>query len=72
MKLVVPREAAPGETRVALVPETVKKLIAAGFSVSVESGAGLTALFSDDAYRAAGATIVNDPEALFSGGDMIL
>lgn len=72
MKLVVPREAAPGETRVALVPETVKKLIAAGFSVSVESGAGLTALFSDDAYRAAGATIVNDPETLFSGGDMIL
>lgn len=72
MKLVVPREAAPGETRVALVPETVKKLIAAGFSVSVESGAGLTALFSDDTYRAAGATIVNDPETLISGGDMIL
>ena len=72
MKLVVPREAAPGETRVALVPETVKKLIAAGFSVSVESGAGHGAMFSDDTYRAAGATIVNDPEALFSGGDMIL
>ncbi|MFZ4575635.1 MAG: NAD(P)(+) transhydrogenase (Re/Si-specific) subunit alpha, partial [Phycisphaerales bacterium] len=72
MKLVVPRETAPGENRVALVPETVKKLIAAGFSISVEAGAGAGALFSDEAFKAAGATIVEDPEALFASAQMVL
>ncbi len=55
--IAIPLETAPGEHRVALVPESVKKLIQAGYAVSVEPGAGTRAGFSDDAYRAAGASI---------------
>jgi H+-translocating NAD(P) transhydrogenase subunit alpha len=56
----VPRETAPGERRVAMTPETVKRLTASGVVVKVESGAGLASGHSDDAYVAAGATIVAD------------
>jgi H+-translocating NAD(P) transhydrogenase subunit alpha len=59
--IAVPRETAPGEKRVATVPEVVEKLIKLGFRVAVQSGAGDAANFSDDAYRAAGAEIVSDP-----------
>ena len=52
----VPREVFAGEKRVATVPEVVEKLIKLGFAVTVERGAGDAANFSDDAYRAAGAT----------------
>ncbi|HEY3543866.1 MAG TPA: Re/Si-specific NAD(P)(+) transhydrogenase subunit alpha [Gaiellaceae bacterium] len=57
MRVGVARETAPGERRVALVPETVGKLAAAGFDVVVEAGAGTAASFPDDAYTAAGGTI---------------
>jgi H+-translocating NAD(P) transhydrogenase subunit alpha len=57
MKVGVTRETAPGERRVALVPETVGKLAAAGFEVVVEPGAGEAASFPDDTYTAAGATL---------------
>jgi proton-translocating NAD(P)+ transhydrogenase subunit alpha len=60
MRVGVPRETTTGERRVALVPETVGKLIAAGFEVVVESGAGAEASFPDDAYTGAGAAI-GDP-----------
>jgi NAD(P) transhydrogenase subunit alpha len=53
----VPRETAPGERRVALVPESVSRLVAAGFGVRVEGGAGTAASFTDDAFREAGAEI---------------
>jgi H+-translocating NAD(P) transhydrogenase subunit alpha len=53
----VAKETAPGERRVALVPETVAKLSAGGFDVVVEPGAGAAASFPDDAYAAAGATL---------------
>src|SRR5215212_10052494 len=56
----VPRETFAGEKRVATVPEVVEKLIKLGFRVAVESGAGEAANFSDDAYRAAGAEVVQD------------
>jgi NAD(P) transhydrogenase subunit alpha len=56
----VPRETAPGERRVALVPESVSKLTALGLEVAVERGAGHAAAFTDDAYEAAGATLVDD------------
>ncbi len=59
MRLGVPKETAPGERRVALVPETVGRL-GDGVDVIVESGAGEAAGFGDDAYREAGATI-GDP-----------
>jgi len=54
----VVRETATGERRVAAVPETVKKLAAAGAAVQVEAGAGLAAGFTDQAYLDAGATVV--------------
>lgn len=72
MKLAVPKEVAKGETRVALVPESVKKLTAAGFKISVEKGAGESAYFSDEAYAAAGATIVANPADMIREADMLL
>jgi NAD(P) transhydrogenase subunit alpha len=56
----VPRETFAGEKRVATVPEVVEKLIKLGFRVAVEAGAGEAANFTDDAYRAAGAEVVQD------------
>jgi NAD(P) transhydrogenase subunit alpha len=63
MRVGVTRETAPGERRVALVPEAVAKLVAAGFDVIVEPGAGEAASFLDDAYREAGATLGSPWEA---------
>jgi NAD(P) transhydrogenase subunit alpha len=57
MRVGVVKETAPGERRVALVPETVGKLAAAGFDVVVEPGAGAAASFPDEAYTAAKATL---------------
>src|SRR5437879_7339881 len=57
MRVGAARETAPGERRVALVPETVGKLAAAGFDVVIEPGAGEAASFPDDAYAEAGATL---------------
>ena len=64
----VPRETFAGEKRVATVPEVVEKLIKLGFRVSVESGAGEGANFSDEAYRAAGAEVVGD---IWGGADIV-
>jgi len=69
MKIGVPAESRPGETRVAATPETVKKL-AALHEVIVQSGAGLHASVVDDAYVAAGARIGSAAEAL--GADLVL
>ena len=71
MKVGVAKEIAPGERRVALVPESVEKLRAAGISVFVERGAGTAASFTDDAYAEAGAKIVTPP-TLYSNCDVIL
>jgi H+-translocating NAD(P) transhydrogenase subunit alpha len=60
MKVGVPKETAPDERRVALVPEIVAKLAQAGFEVVVEHGAGEAAAFTDEAFREAGATL-GDP-----------
>ena len=59
MHIGVPAETLAGETRVAVTPETVKKLVAQGHSVSVQSGAGVAASVPDEAYVAAGANIVD-------------
>jgi NAD(P) transhydrogenase subunit alpha len=72
MRLAVPKETRPGERRVALVPESCKKLIQAGYEITVETSAGTAASYPDDAYRAAGATIEADPAALFRSADFIL
>jgi NAD(P) transhydrogenase subunit alpha len=63
MKVGVARETAPGERRVALVPETAGKLAAAGFEIVVEPGAGEAASFPDAAYTDAGATLGSPWEA---------
>ena len=72
MHISVPKETAPGEHRVALVPESCKKLIQAGYAVAVEAGAGAPAGFSDDLYKAAGATIDTDAQALLGRADFVL
>lgn len=72
MKIAVPKELWPGERRVALVPETCKKLIGKGIEVAVESGAGRSSFFSDDAYRQVGAEISSDVGALLSGAELVL
>jgi NAD(P) transhydrogenase subunit alpha len=60
MRIGVPRETAPGERRVALVPEVVGKLVPAGFEVVVQRGAGEAASFPDAAYEEAGAQVADD------------
>ena len=60
MRIGVPREIAPGEHRVALVPEVISKLTAKGLDVLVQSGAGAGALLSDDAFAHAGAAVSAD------------
>jgi NAD(P) transhydrogenase subunit alpha len=59
MRIGVPKETAPGERRVALVPEVVGKLTGSGFDVLVEKDAGAEASFTDTAYTDAGATLVD-------------
>ena len=71
MKVAVVKENAPGERRVALVPETVPKLVAAGAEVLVENGAGEAAWYPDGVYADAGAVIVTGAE-LYAKADVIL
>ena len=59
MKIALFKESRPGETRVALTPDAVKTLVADGWNVEVQRGAGDLAHFTDDAYSAAGATLVD-------------
>ncbi len=70
MLIGVPHETVPGETRVAVTPETAKKLKAQGHDIRVQSGAGVQASATDAAYVAVGATIVNQAEAFHS--DLVL
>jgi H+-translocating NAD(P) transhydrogenase subunit alpha len=60
MRVGVPKETAPGEARVALVPESVSRLTGTGSEVTVAAGAGAAAGFSDEAYREAGARVADD------------
>ena len=72
MRIAVPRETAPGERRVALVPESCKKLIQAGYEISIEAGAGDAAGFADHLYSDVGVSLVADPAALIGSGDLVL
>src|SRR3989475_7219867 len=72
MNIAVLNETSPGEARVALMPDSVQKLIAAKASVSIESGAGLGAARTDDDYTAAGASVVADRNALLANADMLV
>ncbi|HLV27825.1 MAG TPA: Re/Si-specific NAD(P)(+) transhydrogenase subunit alpha [Burkholderiaceae bacterium] len=70
MRIGIPAETAVGETRVAATPETVKKLIAQGHTVHVQSGAGVAASAVDSAYQAVGAEIVDAATAF--GAELVL
>jgi NAD(P) transhydrogenase subunit alpha len=70
MRIGIPAETRPGETRVAATPETVKKLVAANHQVIVESGAGVASSVTDDAYAGAGAQLGTAVDALAS--EMVL
>jgi NAD(P) transhydrogenase subunit alpha len=72
MRIGVPKETAPGERRVALVPESCKKLIQAGYDVAVEAGAGSEAGFDDSVYRDAGAIVEADRAALVASADLLV
>jgi len=72
MRIAVPLETAPRERRVALVPESCKKLIQAGYQIGVEAGAGQSAGYPDPAYRDAGASIEADSQALVSAADLVI
>jgi H+-translocating NAD(P) transhydrogenase subunit alpha len=71
VKLAVITESRPGEDRVAIVPEVATKLAGTGVEVVVQSGAGDRARFSDEAFRQAGATVVDDAAAALSGAAVV-
>ena len=71
MLLGILKESAPGETRVSLLPESLKALLAQGVAITVESGAGLAAGASDDAYTEAGATVTFDRASMLSTADLL-
>ena len=71
MKLAIAKERRAHETRVAASPETVKKLTALGFQITVETGAGLGAAYADDAYAQAGAAIAPDAAAALGDAELV-
>jgi NAD(P) transhydrogenase subunit alpha len=71
MKVGIPKETWPGETRVAVIPAAVPGLLKAGLDVAVDAGAGTAAGFTDDMYRAQGATLVGRSD-LFKSSDIVL
>ncbi|MBI4051503.1 MAG: Re/Si-specific NAD(P)(+) transhydrogenase subunit alpha [Elusimicrobia bacterium] len=72
MRIAIPKEILPGENRVAVVPETVAKMVKAGMEVWVESGAGESAHISDGEYQKAGARIEPKVESLLGEADVVL
>src|SRR5262245_16556370 len=72
MRIAVPKESAPRELRVALVPESCKKLVQAGYEVAIEREAGLAAGFPDGAYQDAGAVIESDLRGLLQSAGLVL
>ena len=72
MKIGIAKERREGEQRVAATPETVKRFAGLGLEVALERGAGAAASFTDEAYRQAGATIVEDAGAALRDADIVL
>lgn len=72
MKIFVPREVYPGETRVPLLPDAVKKLSAKGGEFTVETGLGSTLGIQDSAYSDAGASVSNDRAGQLAAADLVL
>jgi proton-translocating NAD(P)+ transhydrogenase subunit alpha len=72
VRVAVPKETVPGERRVALVPETVKRLVSEGLEAVVESGAGEEAAFPDDLYREAGAAIAQGRDEVYVDAGVVV
>ncbi|MEO8200331.1 MAG: Re/Si-specific NAD(P)(+) transhydrogenase subunit alpha [Gemmatimonadota bacterium] len=72
MRIAVPRETAPGENRVALVPDSVARLVKAGYAVTVETGAGVAATLPDGLYAGAGGAIAADFASTCRAADIVL
>jgi H+-translocating NAD(P) transhydrogenase subunit alpha len=72
LKIAVPKEIKPRENRVALSPAVVQQLISKGFSVAVETGAGVNSFFSDEEYAAAGASLVTGKDLLYKEAEVVL
>ncbi|MEP3116128.1 Re/Si-specific NAD(P)(+) transhydrogenase subunit alpha [Nisaea sp.] len=72
MKIGIAKERRPYEARVAASPDTVKKYVAMGFEVAIETGAGLSAAFTDAALEAAGAKIVKTAKDVLGSADIVL
>jgi len=72
MRIAVPKESAPRELRVALVPESCKKLAQAGYQIAIERGAGEAAGFPDSTYRDVGAAVETDATGLLGSADLVL
>ena len=72
MKIGAPAEKAAGEARVALTPASAKQLIKLGHECLIQKGAGKGAGFSDEAYSAAGVSVVGTAKALWSQADIII
>jgi NAD(P) transhydrogenase subunit alpha len=72
MRIAVPKETAPGERRVALVPESCKKLMQAGYQIAIETGAGELAGYPEAPYRDLGVTFEMDPAAVLGAADVVL
>jgi NAD(P) transhydrogenase subunit alpha len=72
MQIAVPAETSANEKRVAIIPDSVKKLTKAGLTVQVESGLGNHAGFSDELYTEAGASVVTDRAGMLAAADIVL
>ncbi len=72
MKIFIPKETWEGETRVPMIPSTVKKLASLGAEIEIESGMGEAVKFGNDEYTEAGASVSNDAAASLSSADMVL
>jgi len=71
-EIFIPKEIRAGETRVAIVPEMVQRLVRDQFSVTVERGAGVASKITDSALEKAGATLTDDRNAAFAAADPVL
>ncbi|MFQ5829202.1 MAG: Re/Si-specific NAD(P)(+) transhydrogenase subunit alpha [Candidatus Methylomirabilia bacterium] len=72
MRIAVPKETARGELRVAIIPDSVRRLVKHGYEIAVESGAGAGAHFPDAAFQEAGATIEPSVESLLAAADTVV
>ena len=66
MKIGIPKEVHDNEKRVAATPETVERIHKLGYTMAIEAGAGAAANFSDEAYKEAGAEIIDDVKTLWA------